>query len=225
MATAAQLAQFRQRKNSLVELARRDLVDFWSSLNLTGDPARVRDALLDFFPELVAAYGDAAALLGADFYDELRNVPPSAASFRALLAEPPDTAQARASARWGVGALFVDEPDPRQALDKLEGAAQRLVLQAARTTIVRSAGRDPVRRGFARVPAGATCAFCTMLASRGFVYATEESAGKYNDWHDKCDCDVVPGAGADDYPEGYDPARLLKLSRQGSGIGRDLPTG
>lgn len=219
MATAAQLAQFRQRKNSLVELARRDLVDFWSSLNLSGDPARVRDALLDFFPDLVTAYGDAGALLAADFYDELRNVSPSAARFRAVLASPPHTAQARASARWGVGPLFAEEPDAALALENLAGAAQRLVLQAARDTIVGASRKDPVRTGFARIPSGPTCAFCTMLASRGFVYGSEASAGKYNDWHDKCNCDVVPGRGPQDYPAGYDPQSLRELYKQNKGIG------
>ena len=58
---------------------------------------------------------------------------------------------------------------------------------------------------FARVPMGATtCGFCLMLASRGFVYLSEESAGEFDRFHRHCDCRIVPG-----YPgmelEGYDP--------------------
>jgi len=58
---------------------------------------------------------------------------------------------------------------------------------------------------FARVPQGATtCSFCMMLASRGFVYLTEESAGEFDKFHRHCDCRIVPG-----YPgmelDGYDP--------------------
>src|SRR3546814_4969892 len=106
MATAQQVAEFREANRSLVTLAQRDLADFWRSLNLAGSPVAVRDALLDFFPELVAAYGDAAAVLGADWYDALRNVPPSAAAFRAALASPPAVEPAQGSVRALVGPLF-----------------------------------------------------------------------------------------------------------------------
>ena len=36
-------------------MAQRDLRDFWFALNLGGDPKRVRDLLLEFFPELPKA--------------------------------------------------------------------------------------------------------------------------------------------------------------------------
>ena len=58
---------------------------------------------------------------------------------------------------------------------------------------------------FARVPSGVnTCTWCAMLASRGYVYWTEETAGKFSKWHDNCRCTVVAttkkgGIG------GYDP--------------------
>ena len=47
---------------------------------------------------------------------------------------------------------------------------------------------------FARVPTGSeTCTFCLMLASRGAVYHTRESAGTFRCFHRGCDCKVVPG--------------------------------
>lgn len=214
------MAQFRSNNRDLVALARNDLDQFWSAMNTDGNPELVRNALLDFFPELVTVYGDAAAALAADFYDELRQVPPSAARFRALLAEPVETEQARASARWALGPLFQSAPDPVQTLANLSGATQRLVLQPGRSTIVTSAGRDAVRTGFARIPQGKTCRFCTMVASRGFVYATAESAGANNRWHDGCDCVVIPGYSAGDLPEGHDLEDLRRLYAEGSGIGQ-----
>lgn len=49
---------------------------------------------------------------------------------------------------------------------------------------------------YARVPCGTeTCDFCLMLASRGFVYLSEESAEGTNHVHRGCDCVVVPGVG------------------------------
>jgi hypothetical protein len=62
-----------------------------------------------------------------------------------------------------------------------------------------------------------------MIASRGFVYATAESAGQSNQWHDECNCLIVPGRGEADYPENHDLDRYKKLYAESSGIGRDIP--
>lgn len=56
---------------------------------------------------------------------------------------------------------------------------------------------------FARIPTGTeTCGFCIMLASKGFAYASEESARHA---HAHCDCRIVPAYSADTVVEGYDP--------------------
>lgn len=171
------MAEYREANRALVTLAQRDLRDFWSALNLAGDPARIRNAVLEFFPELLTQYGDVAALLGADWYDMLRDAPPSAASFRAALARPADAEQAVSTARWALGPLFQPTPDTESALSALMGATQRLVLQPGRDTVWDSAATDSFRVGVARVPSGVTtCKFCVMLASRGAVYRSEISA-------------------------------------------------
>ncbi len=70
------------------------------------------------------------------------------------------------------------------------------------------------RRMFARVPNGFhTCAFCFMLASRGFVYWSRASAGEFNHYHSNCRCTIVPGdpeADHDTQVEGYQPSRYYK---------------
>lgn len=78
-------------------------------------------------------------------------------------------------------------------------------------TIIANAKRDKgsgVR--FARVTTGReTCAFCYMLASRGAVYHTRETAGQFSHYHRNCDCKVVPGFEDDpdaELVEGHDPA-------------------
>ncbi len=64
------------------------------------------------------------------------------------------------------------------------------------------AGHGGVR--FARVPRGGeTCTFCIMLASRGFVYWSRETAGEFNHYHRNCRCLVVPDDGSGEV-EGYD---------------------
>lgn len=154
---------------------------------------------MQFFPELITTYGDVSALLATDFYDSVRDVPPSAASFRAAFAQPVDPGKAEGSVRWAVGSLFpgnetVYEFDrltgnevavgtrlvparPDQFVSHILGATQRLVSERGRGTIFSSAAADPIRTGVARVPQGlSTCAFCIMLASRGAVYQSEVSA-------------------------------------------------
>lgn len=197
------MAEFRQANQSLVALAQRDLRDFWESLNLDGDPARVRDALLVYFPELLAVYGDAAAVLGADWYDMLRDAPPSAASFRAALARPVDPEQAQGALKWAVGPLF--DADAATALTQILGSTQRLVMQPGRDTVWDSAARDNFRVGVARVPSGVTtCKFCVMLASRGAVYQSSVSA------------EIVVGRGSN--RTGYDASGR----RLAGGVGRGV---
>lgn len=220
MATAAQVAEYREATQSLVLLAQRDLRDFVLSLNLSADPTVVRAAFLAFFPELIAGYGGASALLGSDWYDMLRREPPSVARFRAALAAPVDPAQAVGSARWGLGPLF--EGDQEAALSLLSGSTQRLVMKPFRDTVFRSARADPRPRSFARVPSGpTTCRWCVMLASRGFVYATAQNAGESDDFHDNCDCMIIPGSGMADYPDGYDLDEYRRLYAEQTGFGRN----
>lgn len=105
---------------------------------------------------------------------------------------------------------------PELTTQTLEDAAQKLGDQAkymtdreAFETMVREI--DARQQRFARVPSGReTCGFCTMLASRGFVYRSAEKASAF---HRYCDCVLVPG-----YPgievAGYDPDGLYQEYEQ-----------
>lgn len=66
---------------------------------------------------------------------------------------------------------------------------------------------DPSRPLWARIPSGiSTCAFCAMLASRGFVYSSEEKAGgQGNTYHAHCSCRIEPSWDRDDHPDDYHP--------------------
>ncbi len=68
------------------------------------------------------------------------------------------------------------------------------VKRSAGRTMHRNGDRDPERPKFARIPLGGdSCEFCRMLASRGFAYNSEWSAGKLDPdhYHDGCRCEVV----------------------------------
>lgn len=156
----------------------------------------------------MTAFGDTAAVLGADFYDMVRDLPPSAGTVQAVLAQPAKVKQSEGVVRWAVGPLFVGEWD--QFESSLLGASQRLVLQPARETIDLLAQAD-ARAGKAdavgwsrqvqpgRAASGESCDFCLMLAGRGPVYGSAASAGgsrgdhpQAAEWHDRCNCVAVP---------------------------------
>lgn len=85
---------------------------------------------------------------------------------------------------------------------------RRMVASSSRLTMMNALRKDPTKPRWARVPNGPTCEFCVMLASRGWVYWTEESARLGGSFHNgACDCSVVPSWG-DQKLEGYDPETL-----------------
>lgn len=208
-----------------MDMAKEDLAGLIAGLDLTR-PEVVRDALLEVVPVLVREYGDVAAVAAAEWYEETRAVQVSG-RFTAVPAAAVDSAQVEATVRWAAGGLFTD--DTADVLARLEGAVQRYITYSARETVRRNVKSDPSRPRYARVPSGpSTCAFCGMLASRGFVYHTERSAGDLgrgvgDDFHDDCDCQVVPEWDAEAHHiEGYDPDALYaiyKRARKKSGSG------
>lgn len=208
MATRDDVLELSAAYADLRKLATDAVRSLWAELD-TSRPLVVRAALEGALPDLTAAYGDVAAAVSADFYDNLRQRSGAPGRFTALLADPVPAAQAQARARWAIGPLFSSSPDPSAALGRLEVETDRMTLQPGRDTIGQSAARDPARPRWARVPQGAkTCAFCLTMASRGPVYQSEQSAGGGTDWHGGCDCTATPVWDADPLPDGYDPDAL-----------------
>jgi hypothetical protein len=209
-----------EANQALAKLAQRDLMGFWYGLG-TDDPVKLKLALLEFMPDLIATYGSAAAGLAADRYDELRADSIATGAFRAALADPLPDEQVQAVTRWALGPAFAEKQDLGAALTMLTDASQRLVRQQARNTVALNVERDPFGASYARVPKGkTTCAFCLMLASRGAVYGSKKSAetirnsGKH--YHTKCDCEAEPVWSGDDLARlkqdaGYDPDALYDI--------------
>lgn len=129
--------------------------------------------------------------------------------------------------------------------DSLKKAFGRLVrdqvARKANEPVMHNVKRDR-RSGvrFARVPMGFhTYDFCMMLASRGLVYWSRQSAGEFSHYHSDCRCKVVPGRpeirsyvkngvhvkrGFGASVEGYDPDayyRAYELSREVGGMQKE----
>lgn len=196
MATLADAAAHRQAVDNLTTLATRDLMELWRTLD-GADAERVVRALLARLPDVVELYGEMAGELGAGFYDDLREQADAPGRFSARIPEAPPADQVSALARWGVGPLFSAAPDPAGALSLLTGGLQRLVAGMDRGAVSASAVADPARPTWRRVPSAKCCAFCGMLATRGAVYGSRESAGASGPlsrgahYHDHCRCTVV----------------------------------
>jgi hypothetical protein len=188
----ADAARLRAGTGRVVHRVQHDLAGYFGSLDFSR-PEAARDGLLAVVPRLVARYGDVAATVAADWYEQTRAAQLAAryGTFRTVLAAGIAAEAVESTVRYAAGHLFTD--DPGQALLLLNGAVQRQTLQTARTTILDNAARDPARPVWQRVASGPkTCDFCAMLIGRGAVYATRATAGgDGNDYHDHCDCQPV----------------------------------
>lgn len=201
MVSRTEVERLRQAQGGIGVMVRRDLAGFWSSLNLNR-PERARDALLAFVPALVQTYGESAAVVAADWYDEQRAMERVPGRFRAAMAAPPPTPYVQQRVRFAAQHLFTDAPG--QMLAFLDGAAEKYALQAGRDTIQQSSVADPRAVGWHRETRPsesfvAGCGFCNVLAGRGGVYKWETAPFAA---HDDCHCVAVPSwdANAEEVP-------------------------
>lgn len=210
-------------QRELVRMAQNELRGFFGSVDLMR-PELVRDALVEIVPLLTREYGELVATVAAEWFEQVH----PGAFLAQTAAETFPSAGVVENVRYHAGALFTD--DPYAAVNGISGALQRFILYSGRATVARNVQLDPSKPRFGRVPTGAkTCAWCGMLASRGFVYLSEQTAGIVaEDYHDDCNCAIVPSFDADDaHIEGYDPDRLYDQYLQardaaGSGDPKDI---
>lgn len=96
-----------------------------------------------------------------------------------------------------------------------ESLGSDILHYADRLHAMRLTESDPSKPRYARVPTGATtCAFCTMLASRGYVYKTEESAGGgWRIFHPHDDCMIIPSWNKQNLAH-YNPDKLYGMVKQ-----------
>jgi hypothetical protein len=175
----------RRDLQALAAESAKDLRVFWRGFK---SAESARDMLMEGLPQLVALYGAAAATMGADYYDEARDVEGVRGSYRAAPAAPAGGESLDVLARVAVGPLFQAVPDFASALTLAEGGLQRHIANADRETVTLASVDDKRARGWERVGVGG-CDFCSMLLGRGAVYteATADFAA-----HDHCNCTAQP---------------------------------
>ncbi|HZB26053.1 MAG TPA: hypothetical protein VE379_07965 [Vicinamibacterales bacterium] len=192
MVSSADANRLRLAQAGLRRLVERDLDAFFASLD-PSRPEAARDALLAFLPTLVSAYGESAAAVAADWYDDVRAAEAVPGRFRAVLAASPYLDAVDGTVRRAAGSLFTEEP--AGTLGTLRAVVPKYVLAAARETITRSTDGDPRASGWQRVTQAGACGFCRMLAGRGAVYKEStvhfaaHGGGKRGG---QCHCAAVP---------------------------------
>lgn len=210
MPTRADVERLRLAHAGIRALVERDLREFFASLDL-GRPEAARDALVAFSSVLVSEYGEIAAGVAADWYDEVRAAEGVRGGFRARMVVPDERAATVGTVTRAAGALFT--PAPEAVLVTLVGRLPKYALTGARETVAASTAADPQSAGWHRETRGAgACRFCRLLAGRGAVYkrATADFAA-----HNDCNCVAVPSWDAN-APEV--DVRLYEASRRTTGM-------
>lgn len=176
---------------------------------LKSDPKPSVEEARDYAKKLLEicakSYGMQASALAASMYDVIMNLIAQEDLDPAENVEPDDDWSASKIAHYQAGKLVAGDQEGF-AKCIAEAARDRVAAYADQTFISNARRPYDKRKGvrFARILTGLeNCTFCTMLASRGFVYTTYDSAYQLGRRHRNCDCTVISGpAGAE--IEGYD---------------------
>ena len=188
--------------NVVSDKARAALVDALSEIDYSADVADVRNAVIAIMQPACGASSTMAARLAADFYDGLRARFGIDDGFKAEV----DSQRVQEATEGAVRAFaqdLVDDKPIEQFVGKCADRIDYETRRAANECVAANAKRDPKKPRWARIPTGAeTCQFCIMLASRGFVYHSEETASHA---HANCNCVITPSWDKSPLAQGYDP--------------------
>ena len=190
--------------NGLSADAQAKVLKVLESIEWTPDNvAECRDLVIQALAAVMPAYTDAAAQASADFYDASRELA-TGAPLGAQAISGYDPAKTEGAVRGFVRFVLDGRVDTfnDQVLQRIDYEMKR----SAGESMFANGRRDPRRPKYARVPTGSeTCDFCLMLASRGFVYSSEATAGaiKLDHYHSGCSCRVICQWDDGDV-EGYD---------------------
>ena len=190
------------RKLSAIDGKAANLMQSWMVANGLGDTG----AMISYAHALSTKYGEAAASLACEMYDAVA----AAQGASVAAAEPAATATYQETARAVMGTL-------KNQRNTVPDTVGRLVKQAGADTTLKNAARDGAQ--FAWVPHGDTCAFCMMLASRGWQRMSKKAlrGGHAEHIHAHCDCTYAIRFGDSGGVEGYDPDRYLDAYENAEG--------
>jgi len=161
---------------------------------------------------LQTKYGEAAAELACQMYDEMAEAYMASGGKKLILpAEPAVTATIQETAKTVYGTA-------KKSLTEIPQAVSLLAKRTAQDTTLQNALRDEAE--FAWIPQGDTCAFCRMLGSNGFRRMSKKAlrGGHAEHIHANCDCTYVVRFNSRTTFEGYDPNSLRQDYYESGGL-------
>ena len=170
-----------------------------------GEEAR-KKAIYHAAVDAVNSFTDAAGSAACDFFDaHVTDARPSS------IAPQP----------WFIKRRLYENIEKYAKTHKLgDDEFMRLLAEEVGGEVVQHANRTTIHNAvknnlcYARVPFGNSCAFCLMLASRGFVYHSATTAGEdKGHYHGNCRCKIVAGK-KDTEIKGYHPEKLNRRMQQ-----------
>lgn len=163
-------------------------------------------ALLDYAMALSDRYGEAVGSLACQMYEATA----AAQGVIVPTAEMADLPNYGDVAKAVYGAKKTSESEVSKAIG-------RLVKMVGADTTLKNAERDGAQ--FAWVPHGDTCAFCMVLASRGWQYMSKNALrnGHAEHIHANCDCQYAVRFDGKSSVKGYDPDRYLQMYENAEG--------
>ena len=211
---------YTRQLNGVVDRGQMELGRLLGSLDYSRPIPELREALVAIMEMCCGASSRVAAQEAAIFYDGLRERV-IGERMGTVARDNRESIATEKAVKAFIKKLLEGDYDAFETLclDRLDYEVKR----AAGRCVEFNVGNDPyggeVR--YARVPTGAeTCDFCIMLASRGPVYHTPETAGATDHYHKGCDCRVIPFWGTFDAGpsrrgsvmsiESYDPDALYE---------------
>ena len=160
------------------------------------------DALIQYCYRVVNKYGTASSSLAALMYDTVTEIEGKFYPVAEMVEQISYGDVAKA-----VHGTLKTSQNP----DEIAGAVSRLVKRAGQDTLLTNAIRDGAQ--FAWIPSGDTCAFCTMLASNGWQYASKDAlnGGHADHIHANCDCTYMIRHSPRTNVRGYDPSKYKEM--------------
>lgn len=207
--------------NDVISSGKNELAAALSLVDPTADHAELRRTLISLMDDYCGAYSQVGARVSSDFYNALRTEVTGKGSRNLTLNDGRNRVATRKAVLRLLRMLEDEEIEWDEVVEQLQEQLEVEVKRGAAYNTTENARLDDGDVRFARVPQGEkTCDFCIMLASRGPIYWTEESAGAFTKFHPNCDCKIVPFFGTREDGvsrrastmtiEGYDPDALYK---------------
>lgn len=161
-----------------------------------------RKALIDYAYRICAQYSNASASLTALMYDTVAELE------KVLL----PSAELATLPKYGEVAKTINGVlKTSENAEEISSAVGRLVKRTGQDTLLQNALRDKAQ--FAWIPSGDTCAFCIMLAGRGWQNMSKSAlkGGHAEHIHSNCDCTYMIRHRENFDVSGYDPEKYKKM--------------